>query len=279
MASTFAPLPVPAPRAGAPRIGLIASGNSPQDEGDRWLNGITYKPEGCVEGTTLDPCDVGEQDIPSSPNTVVWHPYELTLEADCSTFSGTEGWEERITRALAADEERQLGAELWDGALAQSQAPDSPNTWLANEPFDNLTESGAVGLVHGLACLDNYLLTHNGGQQGMIHCTGQTFVHWASFRLFRWVGNQALSPLDNIVVASPGYSGNSPLGVVGDDDVWAYATDMVQVRLGEVEKNAVVDRRQNTVIAKAHRRAMAEWELCRHAGVQLAMSLCDPGGS
>lgn len=277
-----------APKAEAPEIGIIVS-SDPQnpDETDRWLNGVTYLPEGCIEGQTHDPCDVGEQDDSEGPESVAWHTYNLTLIDPCSNFSGE--WDQRqlrVERALIADEERQVGSELWDGTLAQARIAvdsDYPNTWLTNEDtLDNLTEAGPVGLVHGLACLDNYLLTHNGGQQGMIHATGQAFVHWASFRMLRWVGNRVLSPLNNIVVASPGYSGNSPLGVKGDDDIWAYATDKVQVRLGKMKSYDVAtagDIRQNNYPAKAERPALAEWPRCRHAGVQLALSECDTSGS
>lgn len=148
--------------------------------------------------------------------------------------------------------------------------------------MDILSESGPVGLVHGLACLEQYLASNNGGQQGMIHATPQVVTHWASFRLLRREGNRILTFHDTIIVPSPGYSGNNPNGSIADDDVWAYATDMITVRLGEVQTfdlEDTVDRDNNTIQTIAQRRALADWQRCRHGGIRLAVDLCDIGGS
>lgn len=282
--------PVNPPMAGAPRFGLLASASpAPRDEGARWTTGIAYEPEGCVEGATLDPCEPTNISASTKPGIVEWEPYILTVTEECSVFSSREERAERVRRLLTMDTERQLGAELWDGgigstALLSDGSTPWPNTWLANvADVDILSESGPVGLVHGLACLEQYLASNNGGQQGMIHATAQTLTHWASFSLLRREGNRILTFLDTVVVVSPGYSGNNPDGAIGDDNVWAYATDMVTVRLTPIDVPAedefTIDRENNTIGVTAARMALAEWERCRHAGVRLAMDLCDVGGS
>lgn len=274
--------PAKAPEAQAAPMGLIVSAAAPPaNEGTRWMNGIAYEPEGCVEGAPTDPCTVGDEyHLTDAPPIVEWDPINLTLATKCSSVSSNEFDERQAAgrRNMLNDQERQLGAELWDGELAKVTPDiDRVNTWLADPESVSRLSTDAVGLVHGLACLDAYLTTNNGGQQGMIHATAQTFVHWASFRMLRWVGNRVLSPNGHIVVASPGYSGNSPEGRRDSQDVWAYATDMVTVRLGKLDVydlKSTMDRAQNDMYVQAERPAMAEWQRCRHAGIQLALELC-----
>lgn len=276
---------VQAPRAKAPTQGLLASAASPEPQDlvdGHWKNGIAYQPRGCAQGQSIDVCDIStELGRTTNPNAVEWLPYGLIARYVCTTFSYREDREEIVRDLLIMDTERQIAAELWTGDL--SNASGSPNTWLADS--HNVVEltASAVGLVHGLACLDNYLLRHNGGQQGMIHCTGQVFDHWASFRLFRWVGNTVLSPLGNLVVASPGYPGTDPSGAIDDNNVWAYATDMVRVWLDDqievIDPIIGTNRQDNDIESTATRVGLAEWENCRHAGVQLAITLCGDEGS
>jgi hypothetical protein len=185
------------------------------------------------------------------------------------------------------DTERQLGEELWTGNLAATanlpDGTDWPNTWLADVGnVDILSEDGWVSPVHGLSCLEQYLAQTNGGQQGMIHATAQVASQWSFFNLVRDEGRRLVTVNDNIVVVSPGYTGSSPTGSVGDNDIWAYATDMVRVFVGEpkaYDLRETVDRVNNTIVSVAQRPALAEWQRCRHAGVRLALDSCDVGGS
>lgn len=284
--------------ANAPNNGLLATSpyvirdTSPQE----WMaGGITYRPEGCQEGTPEIPCvDDADNDFSTTPSTppdsVSWKPFDLTVSEPCTTFgNATAGGEvdpdlrARAERLLSMDTERQIGDELWTGTLAQRAIvgdADFPNIWLADVAnVDILTESGPVTLTHGLACLQEYLNTHNGGQPGMIHTTAQVATHWESFRLLRREGNKLLTLQDNLVVTSPGYTGSSPDGTVGSNNIWAYATDMVRIYLGPIRTNLVMDRLQNDLEVKAQRPAIAEWQRCRHAGVRLAVEACDTGGS
>lgn len=277
---------IEAPLAASPRFGLLASIPTENVPEAVWGKGIEYAPEGCVTGTIFDPCDAPARTDPTKAENVAWQPYVLEISEKCSTFSG-EVDEGRVLRLLNMDTERQLGRELWEGNLAQvavdADGNPWPNTWLANvADVDILSESGAVPLVDGLACLEEYLVENNGGQQGVIHATAQTIVHWESFRLLRKINGTTYTMQDNIVIASPGYSGTDPNGNIGDSNVWAYATDMPRVYLGAVKTYSLEDStdwENNTITLVAQRRALVEWQKCRHAGVRLDLELCDSGGS
>lgn len=291
--------PVPAPPAEAPRFGLLASVDpNPDNSAFRWQTGITYAPEGCSDGEVLtDLCDPADLASQTKPDTVTWYPYTLKVEETCTVASSASNDEAiaetraRVERLLNQSTETLIGSELWSGAYAQSgtipgTATDLPNVWLADVAnVDILTESGPVGFVHALACLEQYLADNNGGKQGMIHATPQIVTHWESFRLLRREGNRILTFKDTIVVPSPGYAGTSPDGTIGDNNIWAYATDKIRIwlerdpRITAFPSISSIDRLQNTTTIVAQRLALAEWERCRHAGVRIAASVCDQGGS
>lgn len=287
-------IPVGAPPAAVPKFGLLASIPAETNSDGRWMapdGVVAYSPEGCNEGRTLDPCspaDATNDTDNDHPDIVEWHPYILEVAERCSALGGLDEGRARVTRLLQMDTERQLGLELWDGNVADAATmPVSgdpwPNTWLADVAnVDILTESGPVGLVHGLACLEQYLAENNGGQQGAIHATAQVVTHWESFRLLRREGNRVLTMQDTLVIASPGYTGTDPNGNIADNNVWAYATDLPRIFLGPIKAfdlQGSFNYTDNTGVFRAYRPALVEWARCRHAGVRLAVSRCDVGGS
>lgn len=274
------------PFAAAPRFGIQAS--IPASSTPGWEQGIAYTPEGCTNGDVFGICTTTERVDNDFPDAVQWNPFIIETNLRCSAFSGDSlDAQARVLRNLNLVTEYQLGLEFWEGNLAQSESdPDGnpwPNSYLADPVGDNLTPSGPVGLVHGLACLEQYLASNNGGQQGAIHATAQVATHWESFRLLRREGNKILTFQDTLIIVSPGYSGTDPNGGIADNNVWAYATDMPRYYLGKPEAPTAlietVDRTENTIVYQAQRRAMIEWERCRHAGVQLCVTLCGTGGS
>jgi hypothetical protein len=254
----------------------------------RWESGIAYTPEGCTTGERFgELCNEAADDhtVADSgvPEAVEWDPYVLSVSETCSTFSGAAEWlPSRVERLLNMDTERQLGEELWDGVIAQATSG-SVNTWLADDSqpnFVRLSDSG-VEYIRALACLEQYLADHNGGQQGVIHATVQTVAYWESFRLLRREGNNILTFKDTIIIPSPGYSGNSPDGFTAQGDIWAYATDMPRILLSDVQTftapTSTTDRLNNTVKVIAQRFALVEWQRCRHAGIQIDMNPCGAG--
>lgn len=276
---------VGAPPAGAPRVGLVASAARPNDPpGTRWQAGIKYEPEGCDSGGIDNPCDSEELGAAAAANAEVnWEPYVVYADYRCSAmgFNGKD-WDAIARRRLEAAREFQISRELWTGDEAAAEG--FPNRFLADVAnVDILTESGAVALTHGLACLDQYLAERNGGQQGMIHATAQVVTHWLGLGLLRREGNRIFTVNDTIVVPGRGYTGGDPDGNdAASGDVWAYATDMVELRLDTVIVNDPIetaDRNVNTISVRAEQLALASWEGCRHAGVRLDVTVCGIGGS
>jgi hypothetical protein len=279
--------PVTALMATEPTYGLIRSAAKPPPEelADlHWQNGITYEPEGCLSGITQDPCAPTDVDYLTGPSPVDWVPYGLTYALNCTTFSYRAERVARTNRGLRMDQERQLGFELWTGSLASlSTLPDAspwPNTWLADsaDTAYQLLSGAALSPADALACLEGYLGSHNGGQEGMIHMSPHAFTYFAKDNMLKEVDGIWRTNLGHVVVASPGYPGTGPDGTVGDNNVWVYATDMVRVWLGPIQDEDPqdsTDREQNNMQTLSWRVGLAEWERCRHAAAQLAIPYCE----
>lgn len=281
--------PIDAPPAVPPSYGLTASLPVESRSLEEWGTGITYSPEGCVEGETYDKCDPPTLTPTERPATVEWMPYVLSVYTHCTTFGDAADADlSRATRLLNMDTERQLGHEFWTGELAQaSTLPVSndpwPNGYLASTDSDDLSADGPKNLVHALSCLDQYLTDHNGGQPGAVHATAQTVVQWYSLRVIQKEGGRWRTPNGNIVISSPGYTGSSPEGrAPSDNDIWAYATDIPRIYLSAPMTFPIleqVDRANNDVLVTAQRMGLVEWERCRHGAVQMLMEVCGEGGS
>lgn len=279
---------VGAPPAGAARVGLVASAARPADPpGTRWQNGIRYEPEGCDSGTIDNPCDSDNLGSGAAPNAEsTWEPYTVVATYRCSALAAPgKDWEGIVRRRLEAVREFQISREFWTGDEAAAEG--FPNRFLADVAnVDIVTETGAVTLENGLACLDQYLAERNGGQQGMIHATAQVVALWWGLQLLRKEGNRLFTANDTIVVPGRGYTGGDPDGNdAATGDVWAYATDMVDVRLDDVvvigrpDDPSFIDRTNNTAVIRAEQLALASWEGCRHAGARLNVTVCGIGGS
>jgi hypothetical protein len=280
MARTGPSQVVSTPMAAAPLNGLIKSSiKPPPDElaEGHWRNGIMYEPEGCQYGQTLETCEPASTVYPPHPAIAEWVPYGIQVTERCSTFSYREERIARVERLMNMDTERQLGREFWSGEVAQSAS--WPNTWLNNVADVVELTSGAITPEDALGCLENYLQSHNGGQQGMIHATAHTAVHWfKSYLVMKDPADGLLkTPLGTIVVVSPSYPGTDPSGVTGNGNVWSYCTDLVRVWLSKPESydlEHTIDRANNTVQTQSDRHGLAEFQKCRHAGVQININPC-----
>lgn len=275
------------PRAAAPRMGLVASVGTVNEPESFWANGFAYEPEGCISSDTpLDVCAPGSYPSPTRPGVPIeWEPYVLWADYGCTAISAKlSEVDSKVRHRQIAMASWQLERELWTGTLAQDKS--YPNRFLADvSAVDILTETGSVDALQALACLTQYLADLNGGQQGMIHATPQVVTQWVGQNLLYRQGNQLRTiARDDIVVGGNGYTGGNPDGgEVSDGDVWAYATDLVQIRMGDIVVSGVtpaeVDRVNNLIAARAEQLAVASWQGCRHAGVRLDVTVCGIGGS
>lgn len=280
--------------ASPPPYGLIALARDPNEPDERWGNGFRWQPEDCGgDLDVLDPCGSVAKAEQAAAAEVSWEPVAIIAEDRCAPFGF--GDRERVARArrkLLAGQERALADELWRGT--RSRAAGFGNRYLAHDDSDVLTD-GATSVASGIACLDQGL-SEGHGSQGMIHLTPQVLTLAVGENMLVREGGVWLSPNGHVVVASPGYDGsgppNDPDGVptaAADGSVWAYATDLIDVRLGavtvtppEAAEGAVawqgMDRDVNTVVTRAERLAAAAWDLCRHFAVELDVVLCDIAG-
>lgn len=275
-----------------PRVGLLSSARTPDDGPARWTGGFSYEPERTCDDPRIvvDPCSISDGDLDAFPEPAseTWDPYVVSAGVVCSGLGAPGRSDEALARRrLLATEQRQIERELWRGDRARSSS--WTNRYLASAEADVLSPAATgVALTHGLACLEEYLADQLDGSVGMIHATRQVVTHWMGLDLVRREGNLLLTVHDTRVVpGSGGYDGSGPGASAGDPpvaastgDVWAYATELVDVRLGEIEVvGPELDRDVNTLEVRAQRFAVASWDGCAHGAVQLDVTTCESIGS
>jgi hypothetical protein len=272
--------PVTASPALAPRTGLFASANLPEGPNrtvdgrviPAWVSGVTYTREGCMELSGLtNPCETLELEDPEPETLVKWMPYGVWAGAICGitgspATSLLDELSQKARRRLESSSQKQVERELWSGVLAQENAgnPEWENLWLTNGDAEDL--GTAATALDALACITQYLSAFE-GQRGMIHATPQVATLWAETGAVYRSGNLLLTvATDDIVVAGRGYGGNNTADLV-------FATDIVDVRLETPtvtgDSLSEVQFLKNRAIVRAHRLALASWDGCRHAQIQI----------
>jgi hypothetical protein len=286
--------PVNAPQAAAPRVGLIATARVLQgdtvDAPGRWTGGFSYLPEACAAGGTLDPCNPGSMSVAAgnTPDNVDYDPVVLWEGDTCSAMDLPRDYQGRARRLLVACQSKQLAAELWKGTQAQAMT-DAPNRWLASDEANTVT-NGALSEVNALACLEDALAACSCGR-AMIHATPGTVTQWRSHGLIERLpasgGVVYVTAMDTLVIGDAGYDGSGPDGQsAASGSVWAYGTDLVDVRLGDIrilpdgDIRQAVNRSTNDITYWAERYAAATWGGCCHVAVEVDVDICaDLAGS
>lgn len=270
---------IPAQPAQPPRYGLLAAAPVVTDEEMRWaLAGWNMVPEQCgVGGRVAIDCE-GETValVPdASPGTVEGGGFLVWAGDRCSTF-GALGRDRAglARRQLVATESYQIAEELWKGTFVNRALTDSAS--------DELT-TAAVSPLDAIARLEHGLARCGKGRRGMIHVTPQLLVHVAGAQAGAQTGNLWLTPTGNIIVADAGYDGSGPGNVAAGATQWAYATSMVEVRLGPIEvldeMAVVLDRTVNTAVVIAHRAATVSWDECCHLAAEVSVPVPAIGGA
>jgi hypothetical protein len=181
----------------------------------------------------------------------------------------------KAQRRLLASSQKQVERELWSGILAQENAgdPNWENLWLTNGEATDL--GTAESLLDGLACLVKYLADTAEGTRGMIHMTTQVASLLTATNALYRSGNLLLTTAtDDIVVAGRGYALDSEGAVDPESYNLMFATDVVDVRLEtplNVTGNSLseIEFLKNRAIVRAHRLALASWDGCRFAQIQI----------
>lgn len=289
-------LNVRAPSPLAPTVGLLGTVRPISEPDPHFEGGITFVPEGCMPVGTADafcgdPLTREASDFAAVVSSV---PALAWTAGVCSTLGGIPRAE--LGGRIAANLDRVIGkqveAELWTGAHATGVAVD--NLYLAggSPGFVNLSPdpSDVSPGAYALAALQAFLADCADAGRGMIHASRNVVTMWQERNLLRRDGTVILDLYDNFVVAGAGYPGTDP---DGDEDTtgetsWAYATGLVDVRLGAVQYlpalddiAAALDRGRNDLTYVVQRAFSATWDGCCHAGVRVGVceTCCSPTGS
>lgn len=258
---------------------------------DRWAGGIAYQPELANTGDTLDPCAVGDANIPATPETVEWDPYVIWVGDECSTLSGdyTE-IRRRVETALTAQESHLIEQVLWTNTVDSVDfGATHPNVSLADAAAATPNGTTPVGLTEGISDMVAALTTALGGARGMIHVSPRLIPYLVFYNLATRNGNLLqVSGTDHLIVAGTGYTGSDPNGVTYESWDWIYGTSPVEVYVGDTtvvpgSEREAVDRTTNDVAVRAAKPALAHWDRTAHIGIPVCIPDpgpdCSPSGS
>jgi len=268
-----------------PRVGLLVSANPVNETGNRWQAGLEFRPGICGRGGSWIPCETDPEERTATRGgaPVTYRPVGLMADDACSAvaidFAETR---QRAEDTLTVWTSAQLEAELWTGAIGD--AAGFTNQRLASDDAEEVS-TAPMGYVDALACLEAALADCNGGGVGMIHAPRSVTTHWKAEGLLDAQGDLRLTTHGNIVVPGAGYDGSRDAETPATDgSVWAYATGLVDVRLGEIQvlpetlQQAVSGvTRDNTVEVFAQRVAAAVFDPCCLLAVEVDGVVCGAG--
>lgn len=277
---------VAAPRAQAPRMGLLVSAQSPPaDDPADWTKGLSYQPETCGGWTTIGQCTTTDRGAvpPETPVPVGYLPWAVEVTDACTTMGGDLD-EERLRRRLDQRFSAAVAREMWLGD--QRDLDGSPNVALTDAtttsaPVTVLNGGAALGAKRALGELEAALGGCTHGQQGMIHVPSLAGPHIAALcdRTGQLLTTKAADHVVSVDTGYPTGAGSQPTGSGNPaaGQVWLYATPMVTVRQGPVVVEGVADAqsvnvRTNLRSRRAWRLAAATWDTCCRFAVLLDLT-------
>lgn len=277
---------------------------------ERWLNGITFEPEGCnlqldADTATADfpywwECPPGGQNavdanvtggtkaIGDNPANVSAEPYWAWVGFACSAMDvglpdRRAEVEARLRRRLEACLPAIVERELWTGQVSGFSGAETP--FLADGA--SVDDLGSYGYVTALAEVEQALAECSCGGRHLIHVQPRVAAAWKSEQLVELAPSRdhLLTAMGTVVVPGTGYPGTNPGDVAASySHSYIYGTGMVRVFLGTPTVGALdastVSRDTNDVELRAERPVLAVFDPCCHVGVQV--NLCDrlcAGGS
>lgn len=213
----FAPVePVPAER---PTFGsLVAAAITPQDAGDRWQNGLSWRPERCPQARAFDPCGDAFEDPPvgdGDDGLVYYRPPAFRVEDRCSTRVGRDPQQAaRVRRQAEGVTSFMVARELQNGDLSAlnpyntPEATDQTNAYLASP--DAETVAGTWDIAAGLGALEQEARQVSLGMNVFIHMPVRLAVALDARGVLVAEGPLLRTRTGARVVADAGYSGRGP---------------------------------------------------------------------
>lgn len=272
--------------------GIVVERAGP-DDSPRWANGVIVDSYPAGTPAVWEPCTTGtnrvkdesavegEEDPHPLPR---FDPVAVYFPFTCGTHGTSSASLRKLINRIDATLEATLSHGVED-ALANGVIF-STNPFLGDTNLTQLGGPGAVSPQTGLGYLENAIgdLT---GRQGLIHATPAINAAWG----FGDAINPSNAPVDAAppalalrtpngtpVISGSGYIGTDPQGKTasGATTEWAFATGPVQVRVAQIvdpELAEVVDRDDNTVVIRAERYVLYDWDTALQVGVLIDWSL------
>lgn len=261
-----------------------------------WIDGFNFDSDPCGGGHIVDPCNLAANADTADTTTCIAvgpiQPYVVTAAEKQSTFDNRpEFYRERARRRLLAGQSKIIEAEFWSGTQASARTW-ATNQYLANPTALTILQSGAaMGIIDGLAALEQAIADGSSWERGAIHATPRLVTHWISQQLVHAIPNPPgtlMTELGTVVIPGAGYPGTGPGGSAGinlNHLQWAFATPLPQIRLGEITFNetdndiVAVDRATNDRTVRASRFAAVTIAPCFRAAalVNMTSALAVPG--
>ena len=265
--------------------GIVVEQAGPDDT-PRWINGVIVDgyPDGVPQG--WEPCTTGTNRVKdstvgdTSPSDR-FDPIAVYFPVECSShgLGNPDRLIERVDKVLDATLSHGV-----ENALA-NPVIFSTNPFLGDASLVQLG-GGAVSPQTGLGYLEN-AIGENTGRQGLIHATPAIVAAWGFGSELTFEGSDVDAPPGNSairtrngtpVISGSGYIGADPIGKTasGATTEWAFATGLVQVRIAQVAEAAVVDvidRDDNTIVIRAERYVLYDWDTALQVGVLIDWSL------
>lgn len=246
---------VEAPKSEPPGGGLTSLARMPAVTDTRWINGYKYLaelPASTARNRGALGTDVGENIGSGQPQEVVETvPWMLEIEQQVSTFQMThDDYMARAERLMKTYTSQLLERELWTGEIAD--ATGLPHRVLATTDATDVTPSGGPASAQRAVAILTKAVGDAGMGPAMIHAPKDIGIMVPD----GWRVKETMEEHGFVVVSGFGYPGTGPDGTGSN---WIYATELVNVRLDDIEifdpGNAFFVRNtsDNTVYVRAQR--------------------------
>ena len=252
---------------------LLTDGVLKEEANDRVYNGVNVYgyPEGvpslwepCSTGTYRTKDEGGEISTPRFDSIAIYFP----LQCSSLGLGDFQAWADRVEAALDATLSYGVERALAQGVIGSTNPAFSDT---------NLVElAGVVSPKVGLRYLDDAIATLT-GRDGMIHAGPAIIDAWGEGNGLR-DNDHLATPAGTRVVSGAGYVDIDPATKAqasGTID-WAFATGPIEVRIKDgvaITEDEALDRSDNTVVYRAEKYVLAEWDTALQVGVRIDWSL------
>lgn len=245
------------------------------DDSGRWTNGVNVYgyPDGVPR--LWEPCSTGTFRVKEEGDEAPqerFDPIAVYFPLPCSTLGmgDYDVFAHRAELALEATLAHGIEAALGGGVSL------SNNPSFGDSGLTALAGGAAVSPKVGQRYLDNAIGSLT-GRQGIIHATPAVVDAWGDGQGLR-LADEIRTAAGTPIVSGSGYIGINPVGKTASSTTkdWAFATGPVAVKISPFVTTTVdetVDTADNSVVVRAERYVLAEWDGALQVGVLIDWSL------